>query len=260
MVGRLAAQLCVSKATRKAEMLKFYYSLAPNPRKVALFLEEAGLPYEPIPVDTRKGEQHTPQFLAINPNAKVPAIVDEDGTRVFDSNSILLYLAEKTSRFLPSGGSRGELLSWLMFVASGIGPYTGQCIHFKKYAPQKIDYAVRRYEFEAWRHWRILEQRLADGPWILGQEYTMVDMAVWGWGKSAATALGDDAWEQLPRLKRLLDTIDGRPAAQRALALQDRYRFKTEMDPQAWRAMFPHLDSPPGSRLHPHPIPEGDTP
>jgi GST-like protein len=254
MVGLLAALRDIvlpalptlQNATRMAEMLKFYYSLAPNPRKVALLLEEAGVPYEPIPVDTRKGEQHTPQFLAINPNAKVPAIVDEDGTRVFDSNAILLYLAEKTGQFLPLSESRGELLSWLMFVASGIGPYTGQCIHFKTYAPRKVDYAVRRYDFEAWRHWRILEQRLADGPWILGDAYTVVDMAVWGWGKSAATALGEDAWEQLPRLKRLLDTIDARPAAQRALALKDRYQFKTEMDPQAWRAMFPHLESLPG--------------
>ena len=114
-------------------MLKFYYSLAPNPRKVALFLEEAGLPYEAIPVDTRKGEQHTPEFTAINPNAKVPAIVDGD-TTVFDSSAILLYLAETTGQFLPLPESRGEMLSWLMFTASGIGPFTGQCVHFRRYA------------------------------------------------------------------------------------------------------------------------------
>jgi len=100
-------------------MLKFYYSGAPNPTKVALFLEESGLPYNPIPVDTRKGEQHKPEYLAINPNAKVPAIVDGDAV-VFDSNAILLYLAEKTGKFLPENTSkaRGELLSWLMFVAT----------------------------------------------------------------------------------------------------------------------------------------------
>ena len=224
-------------------MLKFYYSLAPNPRKIALFLEEAGLPYEPIPVDTRKGEQHTPDYLAINPNAKVPAIVDSDGTTVFDSSAILLYLAEKTGRFLPDPASRGELLSWLMFTASGIGPYTGQAVHFKLYAPSKIDYAVQRYEFEAWRHWRIVEQRLAQRRWMMGEQYTLLDMAVWGWGKSAPTALGDEPWEQLPNLKRLLDAIDARPAAQRALALKDRYSFKTEMDDEAWRAMFPHLQA-----------------
>jgi GST-like protein len=104
-------------------MIKFYYHPSPNPAKVALFLEESGLPYEVVPVDTRKGEQHKPEFLAINPNAKTPAIVDGDAT-VFDSNAILLYLGEKTGKFLSGNtpAERGQLLSWLMFVASGIGP------------------------------------------------------------------------------------------------------------------------------------------
>ncbi len=118
-------------------MIKFFYNLAPNPTKVALCLEEMGLPYELAPIDTRKGEQHTPAFLAINPNAKVPAIVDGDAT-VFDSNAILLYLAEKTGKFLPGTSlkARGEMLSWLMFVASGIGPFSGQAVHVKNVAPE----------------------------------------------------------------------------------------------------------------------------
>ena len=103
---------------------------------------------------------------------------------------------------------------------------------------------MQRYEFEAWRHWRIVEQRLAGRLWMMGDRYTVLDMAVWGWGKSAPTALGDDPWEKLPNLKRLLDMIDARPAAQRALALKDRYSFKTGMDEQARRAMFPHLQAP----------------
>ncbi len=222
-------------------MLKFYYSLAPNPRKVSLFLEEAGLPFEAIPVDTRKGEQHLPAFTALNPNAKVPVIVDSDGTTVFDSSAILLYLAEKTGRFLPAPAARGDLLSWLLFTASGIGPYTGQAIHFKRYAPETLPYAVQRYEFEAWRHWRILDRHLANRTWMVGDNYSIVDMAVWGWGKSATSALGEDAWGQLPHLKRLLDTIDARPAAQRALAIKDRYQFKTDLDDQARQAMFPHM-------------------
>jgi GSH-dependent disulfide-bond oxidoreductase len=226
-------------------MLKFYYTLAPNPRKVALLLEEAGLPYEPIPVDTRKGEQHTGEYKAINPNAKVPAIVDADGTVVFDSSAILLYLAEKTGRFLPAARDRGELLSWLLFTASGCGPYTGQYVHFQRYAPQKIEYAIERYEFETWRHWRIIDQRLATREWMVGDQYTIVDMAVWGWGKSAATALGDKVAQELPNLVRLLDVIEARPAAQRALALKDRYAFKTAMDEQARRAMFPHMRGSP---------------
>src|SRR6266436_1885017 len=131
-------------------MLKFYYSGAPNPTKVALFLEEAGLPYDAIPVDTRKGEQHKQEFLAINPNAKLPAIVDGDAT-VFDSNAILLYLADKTGKFLPENtpAARGSMLSWLMFVASGIGPYSGQAVHFQHHAPEKLPYAINRYRYEA---------------------------------------------------------------------------------------------------------------
>lgn len=113
-------------------MIRLYYYPGPNPAKVALFLEEAGLAYEVTPIDIRKGDQHHPDFVAINPNAKAPALTDGDAV-IFDSNAILLYLADKTGRFLPPGGdvARGKLLSWLMFVATGIGPYSGQAVHFK---------------------------------------------------------------------------------------------------------------------------------
>ena len=223
-------------------MLKFYYNLAPNPTKVALCLEEMGLPYEPVPVDTRKGEQHSPAFLAINPNAKVPAIVDGDAT-VFDSNAILLWLAEKTGQFLPANtpAARGEMLSWLMFVASGIGPYSGQAVHFRNFAPEPKDYAVNRYTFEALRHWGILDTRLAKHRYMLGDTYTVVDMAVWGWSRLVPFVLGPDALAKLPNVKRHLDEISARPAAIRALALKDRHSFKAEMDDEARQAMFPHL-------------------
>jgi GSH-dependent disulfide-bond oxidoreductase len=219
-------------------MLKFYYSLAPNPMKVALFLEEAGLPYEAIPVDTRKGEQHASAFTALNPNAKVPVIVDGE-TVVFDSNAILLYLAEKTGQFLPPPQQRGAMLSWLMFIASGIGPFTGQNVHFKHYAPEPVPYAANRYDFEAWRHWKILDAHLANKAWMAGDSYTLLDMALWGWGRVVPFALGDTAWAQLPHVKRVFDAVSARPAAQRAAALKDRYTFKTEMDDAARRAMFP---------------------
>src|SRR5215469_15699007 len=185
-------------------MLRFYYSGAPNPTKVALFLEEAGLPYEPIPVDTRKGDQHKLEYLAINPNAKVPAIVDGDVT-VFDSNAILLYLGDKTGKFLPPKGdkARGELLSWLMFVASGVGPYSGQSVHFRQYAPEKIEYALNRYGFEAQRHFGILNERLAKRKYMVGDTYTIVDMDVWGWSRLMPVVLGDSAWAKFPNLKRL---------------------------------------------------------
>ncbi|MGE8348309.1 glutathione S-transferase family protein [Pseudomonas helleri] len=223
-------------------MIKFYYHPSPNPAKVALFLEESGLAYELVPVDTRKGEQHEPAFLKINPNAKTPALVDDDNI-VFDSNAMLLYLAEKTGQFLPADNlkARGEMLSWLMFVATGIGPYSGQHVHFKHFAPQPKDYAVTRYTYEAWRHWQILNDRLANQPYMLGNEYTLVDMAVWGWARAVPFILGEDAWEKLPHVKRLLDEINARPAAQRAEALKTRHTYKTEMDAAARKAMFPQI-------------------
>jgi GST-like protein len=219
-------------------VIKFYYNLAPNPTKVALCLEEMNLPYELMPIDTRKGEQHEPAFLAINPNAKLPAIVD-DGVTVFDSNAILLYLAEKTGQFLSP--DRGSLLSWLMFVASGIGPYSGQAVHFRNVAPEPKEYAVNRYTFEAKRHWGILDARLATHRYMLGDTYTVVDMAVWGWSRLVPMVLGADAMAGMPNLKRHLDEISARPAAARALALKDRHTFKAEMDDAARIAMFPHL-------------------
>ncbi len=223
-------------------MLKFYYNTAPNPTKVALCLEEMGLKYELVPVDTRKGEQHTAEFLAINPNAKVPAIVD-DGVTVFDSNAILLYLAEKTGQFLPGTSlqARGEMLSWLMFVASGIGPYSGQSVHFRNYAPKPNDYAVDRYTFEAERHWGILDARLGKHRYMCGDAYTIVDMAVWGWSRLIANVIGPEAAQKMTNLQRHLAEISARPAAVRALALKDKHVFKTEMDEQARHAMFPHI-------------------
>ena len=223
-------------------MLKFYYSGAPNPTKIALFLEESGLPYEPVPVDTRKGDQHKPEFLAVNPNAKVPAIVDGDVT-VFDSNAILLYLAEKTGKFLPpkSDRLRGELLSWLLFVASGIGPYSGQLVHFRTYAPEKNEYAINRYAFEAQRHFGIADARLAKHKYMVGDTYTIVDMDLWGWARLIPMFSGEAAWAKFPNLKRLVDEISARPAAQRAVALKDKHKFKTEMDDEARRAMFRHM-------------------
>ena len=221
-------------------MLKFYYHPSPNPLKVALFLEESGLPYETIPVDTRKGEQHLPAFLNINPNAKTPALVDGDAT-IFDSNAILLYLAEKSGQFLPENtpAARAQMLSWLMFVATGIGPYSGQAVHFKHFAPAPKDYAVNRYLFEAERHYGILDAQLAKHTYLLGETYTIVDMAVWGWVRALPFILGADAFSKLPNLKRHFDLINARPAAQRAEALKEKFTFKTEMDDAARAAMFP---------------------
>ena len=216
--------------------------MAPNPMKVALFLEEADIAYEAIPIDGRKGDQFDPEFLKINPNAKVPAIVD-DGNAIFDSNAILLYLAEKTGKFLPADslGARGELLSWLMFIASGIGPFSGQAIHFKQYAPEQMPYSINRYDFEASRHYEIIENRLEKHPYMLGEEYTIVDMCIWGWARLLPRILGEDALSKFSHIKLFVEKIQERKATERALSIDERngHIFKTEMDRDACDFMFP---------------------
>lgn len=223
-------------------MLKFYFNGSPNPSKVALFLEEAGLPYQPIPVDTRKGEQFKPEFVALNPNGKVP-VIDDEGVIVFDSNAILLYLAEKTGKFLPANtpAERGPLLSWLMFVATGVGPFSGQAVHFKHFAPEKVPYAHNRYQYEALRHFTVLDGHLSNRRYMVGGIYSIVDMDVWGWARMIPFILGEEAWAKFPNLKRLHDEVGSRPAAARALALKDKFTFKAEMDDEARRHHFKHL-------------------
>src|SRR3984885_1189156 len=172
-------------------MLKFYFNGAPNPNKVALFLEETGLPCELIPVDTRKGEQFKPEFLKVNPNGKVPAI-DDDGVFVFDSNAILLYLGEKTGKFMPANTPKSHALlySWLMFIATGLGPYSGQAVHFKHFAPKDLEYAHNRPQVEGPRHYGILNGPQAQSRYMVGDTYSIVDMAFWGWARFAPFVLG----------------------------------------------------------------------
>jgi GST-like protein len=220
--------------------MKFYFNGSPNPTKVALYLEEAGLTYEPIPVDTRTGDQFKPDFLALNPNGKVP-VLDDDGVIVFDSNAILLYLAEKTGKFMPAPAARGEMLSWLMFVATGIGPFSGQAVHFRHFSPEKVDYAHKRYQFEAGRHFQILDSRLAAHSFLVGDAYSFVDMAAWSWARMIPFILGEEAWARFPHLKTWCDGIAARPAAQSAVTLKDRFPFKTTMDDEARAVMFRHL-------------------
>jgi GST-like protein len=222
-------------------MIKFYFHPSPNPAKVALLLEETGVAYEVVPVDTRKGEQFKPEFLAINPNAKTPAMTDGDVT-IFDSNAMLIYLAQKTGQFLPKDtpAAQGDFLSWMMFIASGIGPYSGQAVHFRHAAPEPKEYAFNRYSYEAERHWGIIDAQLAKGKYMLGDTYTVVDMAVWGWARAVPYIFGgQEVWETLPNVKRLLNEINERPAAIRAEALGAKFDFKKEMDAEAKANMFP---------------------
>ena len=227
-------------------MLRFYFHPTPTPAKVALFLEESGLRYEVVPVDTSKGEQHLPDFRAISPNGKVPAIVDTEGpggrdARVFDSNAILLYLAQKTGKFMGSPAHRPELLSWLFFIASGLGPFSGQALHFQLTAPEKIPYAINRYRREAERHYEVLDRHLEGRTYIVGRVYTIVDMAAWGWIDRAPRVLAgsDTPLAPFPNLQRWFQEIDGRPAVARARAVGKDHTFKREMDDETRRALFP---------------------
>jgi GST-like protein len=227
-------------------MIRFFFHPTPNPMKVALFLEEAGLPFEVVPVDTRKGEQHSAAFRAVNPNGKLPAIIDTEGVggapvTVFDSNAILLYLGDKLGQFVGTPADRGQLLSWLMFIASGIGPYSGQAVHFQRAAPEKMPYAINRYRREAERHYQVLNDHLAGREFIVGDTYTIVDMAGWGWIDRAAFVFpGTDApLAAFPNVARWFDSINARPAVARARLVGADHNFKQEMDEEAKRAMFP---------------------
>lgn len=226
-------------------MIRFYYHPTPNPRKIAMLLEASGLPYEVLPVDTRKGQQHDPAFRAINPNGKVPAIVDSDGpggkeVRVFDSNAILLYLAEKSGKFLGKPEDRGEFLSWLMFSATGLGPFSGQAVHFQHFALEGSDYGVKRYRNEIARHYQVLEDHLVGREFIVGDELTIVDISAWGWvDKALFVHNNPDVWDKYPNIKRWFDSINRLPAAIRAREVGKDHAFKTDMDEEAKRAMFP---------------------
>ena len=219
-------------------MLKFYFHPTPNPMKVALFLAETGIEHELVPVDTLKGEQHMPAFTAINPNAKLPAIED-DGARVFDSNAILLYLADKHDVLRGTPAMRGELLSWLMFVATGLGPYSGQAVHFRTVGADKSEYASNRYSWEADRHYRVLDERLRGREFVVGDAFSIVDIATWGWIDRAAMVRGDAKLDGFAELARWFDAVNSRPAVETARAMAKGLDFKSERDEQAMRSLFP---------------------
>ena len=205
-------------------MIDVYYWPTPNGHKVHIMLEECALPYRVHPIDIGKGDQFTPDFLAISPNNKIPALVDSEGPdgqpmSVFESGAILLYLAEKTGRFMPADTrGRYEVLQWLMFQMGGVGPMLGQNHHFRTYAPEKIAYAIDRYTNEARRLYGVIDKRLAaTGNWIAAGEYSIADMAIFPWlrnWKNQGMEL-----EDFPALKAWFETIAARPAVQRALAV-----------------------------------------
>lgn len=195
----------------------------PNGHKVHIMLEECGLPYRAIPVNIGAGEQFRPEFLAISPNNKIPALVDPQGPdgepiSLFESGAILVYLAAKTGRFLPKKDrARYEALQWLMFQMGGVGPMLGQAHHFRMYAPEKIQYAIDRYTNEARRLYGVIDKRLASSEWLGGADYSIADIATFPWLRSWQNQ--GVVIEEYPHLKRWFDTIAERPAVQRGVSV-----------------------------------------
>jgi GST-like protein len=204
-------------------MIEVYSWATPNGHKVHIMLEECGLPYRVIPVDIGAGQQFEPDFLAISPNNKIPAIVDPDGPdgqriSMFESGAILVYLSAKTGLLMPeSVKARYEVLQWLMFQMGGVGPMLGQAHHFRIYAPEKIDYAIERYTNEARRLYGVMDRRLANSRYIGGDQYSIADVAIFPWLRSWKNQ-GID-WADYPHLKGWFDEVGARPAVQRGVAV-----------------------------------------
>ena len=207
-------------------MIDLYYWTTPNGHKLTLFAEEAGIDYRLIPVDIASGAQFDPAFLAIAPNNRIPAIVDtapaDGGAAVpmFESGAILLYLAEKTGRFLPADlRGRAEVLTWLFWQMGGLGPMAGQNHHFSIYAPERVPYATHRYVKETARLYGVLDARLADRPFVAGATYSIADMAIYPWIVPWKAQRQD--LSAFPHLTRWFDAVAARPATRRAYALAD---------------------------------------
>jgi GST-like protein len=197
-------------------MLELYSSASPNGYKVTICLEELGLPYTLHPVDLPAREQKKPAFLAMNPNGRIPVLVD-DGFAVFESGAILIYLAEKAGKLIPSDPARRSvMLQWLMFQVSAIGPMMGQANVFYRYLPEKIDLAIQRYQNEGRRLFEVLETRLGQAEW-LAEEYSIADIATWSWVRYHEwSGIRIDG---LPHLHRWMDAMAARPACQRGILI-----------------------------------------
>ncbi|MDF5725535.1 MAG: glutathione S-transferase N-terminal domain-containing protein [Rhizonema sp. PD37] len=197
-------------------MIDLYTFTTPNGRKASIMLEEVGLSYKVHKIDITKNEQFTPEYLAINPNSKIPSIIDQDtGITVFESGAILIYLAEKTGQFLPSDQKgRFQVIEWLMFQMGGVGPMFGQLNHFKKFASEKIPYAIERYEKETLRLYSVLDKQLADKEFICG-DYSIADIATYPW--LAVHEFQGLTLDNHPNLKRWVETMQQRPPVQRGM-------------------------------------------
>lgn len=226
-------------------MIELHAFPTPNAHKVSIMLEECALPYRVVLVDIRRGDQFTPEFLALSPNNRMPAIVDDGGPggaplTLFESGAILVYLAEKAGRFLsPDGAARYRVMAWLMFQMANLGPICGQAHHFRASAPEKVPYAIRRFTDEAARLYGVMDRRLGEAPYLGGEDYSIADMACWPWVR-VHRYHGQD-WAPYPNVRRWFDEIAARPAVQRGMKLLDDYRADnraTDLDARTRDILF----------------------
>ncbi len=223
-------------------MIDFYYWTTPNGHKVTMFLEEAKLPYKIIPVNISAGDQFKPEFLAVAPNNRIPAIVDHAPAgggapiSIFESGAILLYLAEKTGRLIPADiGGRADTLQWLFWQMGGLGPMAGQNYHFKQYAPEKLPYAIDRYVNETNRLYGVLNRRLADRRFVAG-DYSIADMASYPW--IVPHERQGQNLDDFPHLKRWYREIAARPATTRAYAVAREINTQPTVTEEARKILF----------------------
>ncbi|MDP3940582.1 MAG: glutathione S-transferase family protein [Deltaproteobacteria bacterium] len=210
-------------------MIELYTAATPNGWKVSILLEELGLPYTVRPISLQDGQQHEPWYVKLNPNGRIPTIVDKDAGdfTVFESGAILIYLADKAGRLLPSDPKgRSEVIQWVMFQMGGIGPMQGQAHVFVRYAPEKIPFAIDRYKNETLRLYRVLDNRLADRDYLCG-DYSIADIAAWPWVRIHGWA--EVEIDNMPHLQRWLDRVGERPAVQKGVGVPG------EVDPEAQR-------------------------
>ena len=226
-------------------MIDLYFWMTPNGYKVTIMLEELGWKYNVIPINIGKGDQFKPDFLKISPNNRMPALVDHDGPggepiSVFESGAMLMYLAEKAGfQFMPQDMRRRyDVIQWLMFQMASVGPMLGQAHHFRRYAPEKIEYAVDRYTNEARRIYGVIDKRAGEAPYLAG-EYSIADMATYPWLRTHNWQ-GQDL-NDFPNLKRWYDSIEARPAVQRGLAvMKDEVERARDQPPDksSWDILF----------------------
>ncbi len=222
-------------------MIKLYYWPTPNGHKIPIMLEECGLEYEVLPVNMLKGEQFEKDYLRINPNNKIPAIVDTDGPSgesisIFESGAILLYLAEKTAKFIPSSpAKRLDVIQWLFFQVANVGPMFGQCGHFLQYAPERVEYGIDRYQTETKRLYRVMDKKLGDTKYLAG-DYSIADMATYPWVK--INYFHEIDIDNYPNVKKWRDDVGSRPAVVKGCGLLEDVMKLGDPDDEAFKNLF----------------------